>query len=320
MDCRICGNSNGIFHVASEMMYGTDEQFCYFECSSCGCIQIESYPADMTQYYESDYYSFKNIVAERGGKIAFWLRKKWVDFGLGQKTVAGRFMALRRPVPELYSIYKKYDISRKSRILDVGCGNGRFLCNLYRAGFDSLTGVDPFIKSDIIISDGFKILKQDIFAVEEKFNCITFNHSFEHLKEQRSVLLKAASLLAIDGIISIAIPVTSFAWRKYKVNWVQLDAPRHFYIHSRKSIDVLAGQTGMKVVETIYNSGEFQFWGSEQYVKGIPLTAKNSRWVNSDSPLFSSSQIEEFKSLAEKLNIDCDGDQAIFLLKHQDNK
>lgn len=320
MDCRICGNDSGLFHSVPEMMYGTGEIFRYFECSACGCLQIEKYPQDMKPYYDSSYYSFKDVTADRGKPFSFWLRKKWVDFGVGKKNLAGKLMTMLRPVPDLYLTYGKYGISRSSRILDVGCGNGRFLCNLYRAGFNALTGVDPFVESEIATSDTFKILKQDIFALSGKFDSISFNHSFEHLQQQRTVLNKARTLLADDGIISVAIPVTGFAWRKYGVNWVQLDAPRHFYIHSRKSIHILAHLSGLKVVDTIYNSGEFQFWGSEQYLKGIPLTAENSCWVKRETSIFSSSQMEEYCKLAQELNHRSDGDQAIFIMKNASAK
>ena len=53
--CRICGGSPGARHVAREMMYGTREAFGYFECSSCGCLQIAEVPADLARFYPADY-------------------------------------------------------------------------------------------------------------------------------------------------------------------------------------------------------------------------------------------------------------------------
>jgi hypothetical protein len=62
--------------------------------------------------------------------------------------------------------------------------------------------------------------------------------------------------------------------------WVQLDAPRHFFLHSANSLGLLAGKVGMAVTETVYDSDELQFVGSEQYLKGIPLRSENSYVVN----------------------------------------
>ena len=57
--CRICGNKEGnVLYLAREMMFGLREEFTYFECAQCGCLQIAEFPADMSAYYPDDYYSF----------------------------------------------------------------------------------------------------------------------------------------------------------------------------------------------------------------------------------------------------------------------
>jgi len=40
MNCAICGENSGIEHTLREMMFGTRDEFAYWECSACGCIQI----------------------------------------------------------------------------------------------------------------------------------------------------------------------------------------------------------------------------------------------------------------------------------------
>ena len=63
--CRVCGarNRNKTYR-AKEMMYGSREEFDYFICDSCKCMQIAHIPEDMGKYYPNMYYSFdkrKNI-------------------------------------------------------------------------------------------------------------------------------------------------------------------------------------------------------------------------------------------------------------------
>ena len=99
------------------------------------------------------------------------------------------------------------------------------------------------------------------------------------------------------------------------MHWVQLDAPRHFYLHSRKSLALLAEQAGLTLVETIDTSDEFQFWGSEQYQQGLPLTADNSHWVDKARSAYSKERISAFQDQARELNALHDGDQAVFILK-----
>ncbi|MGB4291714.1 MAG: hypothetical protein WBJ37_02380 [Bacteroidales bacterium] len=61
--CRICGNSKGnkIF-TAKERQFGTLEEFNYFTCSSCGCIQILEFPKNPGKYYPADYYAYDQPV------------------------------------------------------------------------------------------------------------------------------------------------------------------------------------------------------------------------------------------------------------------
>ena len=44
------------------MMFGLREEFGYFQCSSCNCLQIDEFPKDISKYYSTEnYYSFKEI-------------------------------------------------------------------------------------------------------------------------------------------------------------------------------------------------------------------------------------------------------------------
>ena len=56
--CKICENVEGnVSYTAREMMYGLREEFEYFQCAVCSCLQIVEFPKDMTRYYPGDYYS-----------------------------------------------------------------------------------------------------------------------------------------------------------------------------------------------------------------------------------------------------------------------
>jgi hypothetical protein len=94
-----------------------------------------------------------------------------------------------------------------------------------------------------------------------------------------------------------------------------LDAPRHFFLHSINSLELLAAKAGMKVTRIDYDSNELQFWGSEQYSKGIPLRPDNSLAAAPAKSLFKKSDIRKFRREAKKLNSRNLGDQAVFYLK-----
>lgn len=207
-------------------------------------------------------------------------------------------------------------LCKSAQILDVGCGLGALLCSLSDLRFTNLLGVDPFIAQDIGYENGLKILKTDVSNVEGKWDLIMLHHSFEHVPDPTKTLQAISRLLKPNGYCVIRIPtVTSYAWKHYGVKWVQLDAPRHFYLHSVESMKILIDKAQLEMHTVIYDSTAFQFWGSEQYKNDIPLCDKRSYLLNPHNSLFSKQEIATFATRAEALNENNQGDQAIFYLR-----
>jgi hypothetical protein len=98
------------------------------------------------------------------------------------------------------------------------------------------------------------------------------------------------------------------------VDWAQIDAPRHFYLHTLKSIEILCRQAQLGINRVVFDSSEFQFWASEQYKMDIPLRSEKSYVNNPTSSMFTGDQISQYKALAAKLNGQQQGDQAAFYL------
>ena len=72
---KICCNSekNKEFKI-KEVMFDFRDEFTYFECSKCGCLQITEIPRNMGKYYPSNYYSFKSFklqVEKSGLKVQY---------------------------------------------------------------------------------------------------------------------------------------------------------------------------------------------------------------------------------------------------------
>jgi 2-polyprenyl-3-methyl-5-hydroxy-6-metoxy-1,4-benzoquinol methylase len=315
------------------MMFGFRETFRYFQCCSCGCLQIAEVPSDLSRYYPPEYYSFAPLEEafdfgrNWGRRKLARMRNEAAFFGRG---MVGRLINKLRPMSPgvaqqaneligLRRLGKRY-ISPKTRILDVGCGQGAALWFLRHLGFQRLCGVDPFIPKDLTDSNGVRILKKSIHDLDETFDIVTFHHSFEHMADPLAVLRSVHRILSADGQCLIRIPVAnSYAWERYGVHWVQLDAPRHLFIHSVKSMETLAAQAGLRVAEVAWDSTEFQFWGSEQYLRDIPLRADASYATRPEKSIFSARQIAEFRTQATELNTLGRGDQAAFFLVKQVN-
>ncbi|MGZ8559559.1 MAG: class I SAM-dependent methyltransferase [Chitinophagaceae bacterium] len=311
-ECKICGNvNNNKIYTAREMMFGLKDEFDYLECNECGCLQIISIPQDLIKYYPPNYYSYQTLVEtdiiqtglSKTAKRIF--KKKFLNGYLQGNAVSGKLMS---KFQQYYPWIKRNTISNTSRILDIGCGTGELLLKMYNDGFLNLTGVDPYIIEDIQYKCGVNILKKQLEDIHDKYDFIMLHHSFEHMDEPLDVLKKIYSLMDKGGMVIIRIPVSKgHAWRKYGVNWVQLDAPRHFFLHTTQSMQILSNNSGFILDDIVYDSYDLQFIGSEMYLRGIPLI--------DDHDFFSAEQISDYKEEAGRLNRINDGDAACFYLK-----
>ena len=272
--CKICGaeSHNNVFRV-KEMFFGIGEEFDYFECSQCRCVQIMTIPDNLGDYYGKGYYSFSS--------------------------------------PKLPKVEAKE--RKETRILDVGCGAGKWLLEMYAQGHVNLYGCDPFIEKDICYEPCIQIKKCTIHEMEGVFDLVRLGDSFEHMTDPYETLLSIKRLLSEDGMCLISMPVyPNAAYDICGVSWFEWDAPRHLYLHSLKSMEFLCNKADLRIVEIKYNSKDLQFISSLLYQRGIPYVEQTEEVVKSN---FSSEELKKFSEYTEALNAKGYGDHAIFVVK-----
>jgi 2-polyprenyl-3-methyl-5-hydroxy-6-metoxy-1,4-benzoquinol methylase len=310
--CLICHNleSNKI-HTAREMMFGTRHEFDYLECGMCGCLQLINPPQNMSEYYPQDYYSF-----QKHGMLMSFIRRRWAARSCGKFSLIGWL------VTELYfpnnaiSAVHRLSLSKNSKILEFGSGSGRLLLDLHSFGYANLIGADPFVQEDIVYSNGVKIFKKTVEQISGRYDLIMLHHAFEHMPNPGWTLKKLVELLNENGRIILRIPIaSSLGWKTYGVNWVHLDAPRHFFLHTHQSIQLLAEQSGLEIETVIFESEEISITGSESYSNDIPLTDSRYPLSSTSKRLFSWFKRWRAKSLAQEMNKNRIADLCCFYLK-----
>lgn len=310
MECPICGtdNDNRIF-IVKEMQMGLREEFEYVECSNCGCLFIKEIPKNIDKYYDTNYAPHKH--------------KKGL-FNRIAKKFYGLYIANNRLIKLIYKnnvtittsfwngLSEKKLIDKNSSILDVGCGDGDFLESFKEGGFKDLTGIDLFI-NDKNMSEDITIYKTSLedFKSDKKYDLITSIHSFEHMDNQLINLKCFENLVSDNGIIVISIPIKSdFFWKKYGVNWYQIDAPRHFFLHTIESFKILCNKTNLSVVDIICDSLDTCIMNCEKYSRDISM--RDDEW---NTFKLDEKDMRKFKKQIDELNANNEADQAIFVLK-----
>ena len=310
--CKICGNTSGNkTHIAREMMFGLRDKFEYLECGNCGCIQLMNVPADMAKYYPPNYYSFQTH-----GWVMTRVRRRWSAYASGANSLIGWFVTeLICPNNAMTSVHRLH-LPKSAKILDVGSGSGKLLQDLYYFGFSNTSGADPFIEKDIVYQNGPTIFKRQLAEMEGPYDIIMLHHAFEHMEKPAETLRVIARLLSKDGRAIVRIPVaSSYGWRHYGINWVHLDAPRHLFLHTFKSMEILCAQTGLEIADTIHEAEELSIAGSESYVRDIPLT--DPRYPLSSYPkrFLAWNRRKADKARAEEMNQRKEADMVCFYLK-----
>jgi len=187
--CKICGADAGNrTHLVKEMMLGLRDEFEYLECQACGCLQLMNPPEDLGRYYPSAYTAFgHNHQKQISQRVIHQFRK------LRNKAYFRRPNWFQRYLIESYDnlplqAFSRLGAPRDARILDVGCGSGVLLAALKELGYEHLLGLDRFVPQALADEHSVKIVKGELQDLKDtSWDIIMFNHSFEHMAEQRNI-------------------------------------------------------------------------------------------------------------------------------------
>ncbi len=180
--CEICGNtSKNNRYVAREMMFGFRDEFEYFRCGECGCLQLSTVPEDLARYYPKDYSPFKNLNLQESNRLKKFLLRQRTHYLLGQGNLLGMLLARFTRPAEYFDWLSQLNLELDSDILDVGCAAGKLLLDLHKEGFENLTGIDRFLGEELNYPNGVKVLKKEIGEVDKEYDLVILQHSFEHM-------------------------------------------------------------------------------------------------------------------------------------------
>jgi SAM-dependent methyltransferase len=267
------------------MRAGTRESFPYLECADCGCIQAAAIAPEAALAQVPD----DRALAAPPGGVAWTVRdlRRWI---LGVGAGPG------------------------SAIADVGAGSAELLRGLRALGFRDLTGSDP-MGGEAVAEPGLRLRGGALAGLEGAFDVVVVRNVLERMPDQLLALRDLARALGPRGVALVRTPVAdSWARREYGADWVHLDAPRHLHVHTRRSLERVAANAGLRVASVRHDSGALQFWGSELYRRDLALVDPATSRPRDTGAHFGWHELPRFRLRARRLDAAGEGDQACFRL------
>lgn len=242
INCPVCGSSSYrlLFKSRDFRFCISEERFNIVRCNECGFIILNPRPQEdaLTAFYPSDF-------NKRPGSLFY-------------KAIEPAFKIAQQLTINLISKYKP-----EGKALDIGCGNGDFLLAMQKKGFD-VYGVEPnkdakeFCPAPLGGRIFYNSLKESNFQ-PKTFDVITCFQSLEHVYNLKATLLEMNRIIKDNGILYICVPNSEFLEaRLFGPYYYNLEAPRHLYFFSKKTLGRLLSAHGFRV-ERFMRDSLFEF-------------------------------------------------------------
>jgi 2-polyprenyl-3-methyl-5-hydroxy-6-metoxy-1,4-benzoquinol methylase len=266
-NCLLCGGGRSAVVVeATDVQAGaTGLVFAVVQCQACGLCYTNPRPTQdaIGQFYPDRYRPHR---AGRAEKRQRWWRRL---------PLAGKLPCQEhQPLP----------LHGQGRLLDFGCGGGRFLALMHRAGWQ-VTGVDASaaavdtVRRELGVAAFVGSLPHARLA-DGSFDVITMIHSLEHVHEPLAVLQAAQRLLAPGGKLVVAVPnIDSLAYGWFGPDWFALDLPRHLTHFTPRTLALMIGRAGLRAgpVQMVRHSGWLR--SSARLACAQPSAPAWQRWL-----------------------------------------
>jgi SAM-dependent methyltransferase len=304
------------------MMFGTREVFDYLRCRHCGSLSIETIPTDLARHYPPRYYQNNAPPISTSSAI----ERAAIRVLVAERAFGSRspLLGIARRIAEIPSEYRRVRdfvtggglTSFDDPIIDVGCGAAPVrLAMLQKVGFRNVVGVEPFIDSGGTFL-GVPVRKGRLRDMPGSFRLIMFHHSLEHVPDPLSTLQDARARIQPLGRCLVRTPIIGgHFWRRYGVNWVELDAPRHLTVFSLQGLTDLAARAGFEISSVTFESAAWEFIASEQYERDVAMYEPRSWFEDPAASGVTESTLSEFQAAAGRLNSAEDAGRAAIWLR-----
>ncbi len=295
VDCPGCGGRlSHVVRQGRDWVLSTPITLTIHRCEACGLHYLNPRPRldQIERYYPQDYHSYRmrgdetdDADARGGGIKSLALREA---FGAPHLRPTGRARALARAVLAVKrgeSFGFGVPWHGQGRLLDFGCGGGKFLRRMHALGWD-VTGID-FSETSVkaVRNAGLRAIQGTLPHAElapASFDVITMRHALEHVTQPPVILRAARELLAPGGRLVIQVPNYD-AWdvEYFGDAAVGLDLPRHLVHFTPATLRAMLEREGYRPISVRTHARSSWIRKAAKAASGRGPQRKWGNWVRS---------------------------------------
>lgn len=261
--CPVCGSalSKKIHTDLQDFLESVPGVWDMYLCEKCesGYLSPRPKASSIGKAY-GNYYTHTDARLEHeadNGDSTLW---RLVNGYLNHRYAASRVPAsslgfflipLIVPLRQQLDYFFRYLPRTPGRVLDVGCGNGRFLLRALQAGWE-VKGIEPDMKAAKSAQlAGVPVSQQGIEDTPGRgdFDVVTCSHVIEHVHDPLTLLRNVKSHLRPGGQLWLATPnMQSIGHWVFGADWRGLEPPRHMQVLSRSALRTLLERAGFSEI------------------------------------------------------------------------
>lgn len=283
ISCPICNSPSQYEFSSRDLMFNHFERYDYQCCTKCDFVFQHPLPTSekIASFYPSDYdvYEEQSRIKKVSALRKSFLKKYYGYLHLKTLSITDLLSGIA------HLFHKNHEIAfvQNGILLDVGCGNGRYLDGMKKLGWQ-VKGVE-FNESAINVCklSNLDVHHGDIFSANFKdntFDIINVSHVVEHVPHSKEFFAELTRVLNKNGTLIIKTPNSNALGRAlFNTNWFANEVPRHLYLFSEKNLSLLAQTHGLHTQQIKTRSSPKIILNSIDYVsanKSVP--SKKLKW------------------------------------------
>ena len=249
--CPVCASGGlSLYANMEDRLYGVPGRWAIRRCSSkdCGLLWLDPAPIeeDIPKTYREYFTHGPARSAGVGARLQRWLYRIYpllaalpaLPFGLCAEKRRLDNMCLCAVAP--------------GRLLDVGCGDGRFLAQMVKQGWTGI-GIEPDPAAVAVgLAAGLDVRLGDLASqgfADDHFDAITCKHVIEHVRDPVGLLSECHRILRPGGRLVVVTPnALGLGHARFTADWRDLDPPRHLQVFAMDPLQVCARRAGFSQI------------------------------------------------------------------------